>query len=58
VIFMARIKREKIQGYISAELKEWVLRMVTKGTFRSEAHAVEQGLLLKKAEIEGTLLTK
>jgi len=55
---MVKQKRVKIQGYISEPLKKWVEEMVRQTVFRSEAHAVEQGLLLKKAQIEGHLLGK
>lgn len=55
---MAKQKRVKIQGYISESLKTWVEEMVQKTVFRSEAHAVEQALILKKAHLEGTLLEK
>lgn len=52
------MKRVKIQGYIVEDLKKWVEEMVEKGVFRSEAHAVEEGLNLKKLELTGKLLAK
>jgi len=53
-----KVQRTRIQGYVRIDLYKWVREEIEKGTFASESHAVERGLLLLRSYLKGELVSK